>query len=145
MNSKLTKIHPEFMVTGIHTVLPCILFQIQLSRRVIESLLITKHSDSMMHCLHLMFGLVYYPGLSVSITVGTGGITQTLAVVSVIVFTWGSWHQFRCHKILADLRSSETMYGIPRGDWFEYVSSPHYTAEMVLYVGILLSSNFNGR
>ena len=29
-------------------------------------------------------------------------------------------------------------YAVPRGDWFESVSSPHYTAECLLYAGLAL-------
>ncbi|KAJ0667011.1 putative polyprenol reductase [Helianthus annuus] len=31
-------------------------------------------------------------------------------------------------------------YAIPHGDWFEYVSSAHYTAEIVIYGGLLVAS-----
>uniref|UniRef100_M4CCP9 3-oxo-5-alpha-steroid 4-dehydrogenase C-terminal domain-containing protein n=1 Tax=Brassica campestris TaxID=3711 RepID=M4CCP9_BRACM len=31
-------------------------------------------------------------------------------------------------------------YIIPHGDWFEIVSSPHYLAEIVLYLGLLIAS-----
>ncbi|MFS7889364.1 putative polyprenol reductase [Helianthus anomalus] len=31
-------------------------------------------------------------------------------------------------------------YVIPYGDWFEYVSSPHYSAEIVIYGGLLVAS-----
>ena len=30
-------------------------------------------------------------------------------------------------------------YSIPRGDWFSLVSSPHYLAEVVIYVGLALT------
>ncbi|KAI8345984.1 hypothetical protein B0O80DRAFT_503867 [Mortierella sp. GBAus27b] len=76
------------------------------------------------------------------------------------LFLWGSWHQHRCHVILANLRkpssSQETKstksatqegtkettppqeYKVPFGDWFEYLVTPHYSAEMVLYFGFYL-------
>ncbi|CAI9102826.1 OLC1v1001171C1 [Oldenlandia corymbosa var. corymbosa] len=31
-------------------------------------------------------------------------------------------------------------YVIPYGDWFRYVSCPHYLAEIVIYAGILVAS-----
>lgn len=31
-------------------------------------------------------------------------------------------------------------YVIPRGDWFEIVSSPHYLAEIVIYAGMVFAS-----
>lgn len=33
---------------------------------------------------------------------------------------------------------SRSHYAVPRGDWFESVSSPHYTAECLLYAGLAL-------
>ena len=36
------------------------------------------------------------------------------------------------------LHTRKTHYAVPRGDWFEVVSSPHYLAECVLYAGLAL-------
>ena len=36
------------------------------------------------------------------------------------------------------LNTNKTHYAVPRGDWFEVVSSPHYLAECVLYAGLAL-------
>lgn len=27
-------------------------------------------------------------------------------------------------------------YSVPQGDWFEFVSSPHYLAEIIIYSGV---------
>lgn len=66
-------------------------------------------------------------------------------VAGLVTFVWSSWHQYRCHQILADLRSpgatgnhSTPLYSIPRGDWFELVSSPHYLAEVLIYASLVL-------
>ncbi|KAL0677109.1 hypothetical protein Bca4012_005090 [Brassica carinata] len=59
------------------------------------------------------------------------------------IFLWGWLHQRRCHAILGSLRKSPSQakeYIIPHGDWFDIVSSPHYLAEIVLYVGLLIAS-----
>ena len=65
---------------------------------------------------------------------------------AVILFAWSSWHQFTCHKILAQIRAksdcSDNGYAIPFGDWFKYTSSPHYFSEMLIYASICLSLNF---
>ncbi len=39
---------------------------------------------------------------------------------------------------IASSSSGSDVYGLPRGDWFEYVSSPHYLAEILLYAGTLM-------
>lgn len=58
------------------------------------------------------------------------------------IFIWGWLHQLRCHAILGSLREHRRSdeYVIPRGDWFEYVSCPHYFAEIVIYAGILFAT-----
>lgn len=71
------------------------------------------------------------------------------------VFLWGSFHQWRCHAILLALRAggaaaeepaggppptAGARYGVPRGDWFEHVTSAHYLAEIVLYAGLVVAS-----
>ena len=72
-------------------------------------------------------------------------------VVATGLFLWGWRHQFRCMVILSQLRSQEppksdtsqrqqssNAYGVPRGDWFEMVSSPHYLAEVIIYLAVFL-------
>ncbi|XP_050228356.1 polyprenol reductase 2-like [Mercurialis annua] len=59
------------------------------------------------------------------------------------IFAWGWVHQRRCHAILGSLRKRRERadeYVIPYGDWFEMVSSPHYLAEMIIYLGLLVAS-----
>lgn len=79
---------------------------------------------------------------------------QWYHVVSVLLFVWASIHQHNCHKILAHLRRKEykgklirskthSTYAIPVGDWFEYVSSPHFLAEIVIYSSLLVCCVFS--
>ncbi|KAK6118019.1 hypothetical protein DH2020_048234 [Rehmannia glutinosa] len=54
--------------------------------------------------------------------------------IGAAFFFWGWIHQQRCHAILGSLRENDQKvndYAIPHGDWFKYVSSPHYLAEIV--------------
>ncbi|KAK8260238.1 hypothetical protein V6Z11_D13G108900 [Gossypium hirsutum] len=60
--------------------------------------------------------------------------------VGSAIFLWGWIHQLRCHAILGSMRAGGEEYVIPKGDWFEIVSSPHYLAEIVIYVGLLIAS-----
>lgn len=63
--------------------------------------------------------------------------------IGAAVFFWGWIHQRRCHVILGSLRGRVEQaeeYVIPRGDWFEIVSSPHYLAEIVIYAGMVITS-----
>ena len=38
-------------------------------------------------------------------------------------------------------KASGEKYNIPQGFWFTYCSSPHYTAEVVLYVALITLSD----
>ena len=63
--------------------------------------------------------------------------------LGVAVFLWASWHQWNCHNILAKLRQLPSgektkVYRIPYEDWFELVSSPHYLAEIIIYLSLFI-------
>ncbi|XP_047068632.1 polyprenol reductase 1-like [Lolium rigidum] len=62
--------------------------------------------------------------------------------IGAVIFIWGSLHQTRCHAILGSLRDNKDSdeYVIPCGDWFSRVSCPHYLAELVIYLGMLIAS-----
>uniref|UniRef100_A0A6N2L5E3 3-oxo-5-alpha-steroid 4-dehydrogenase C-terminal domain-containing protein n=1 Tax=Salix viminalis TaxID=40686 RepID=A0A6N2L5E3_SALVM len=63
--------------------------------------------------------------------------------IGAVIFLWGWIHQHRCHAILGSLREHAGKvdeYVIPRGDWFEIVSSPHYLAEIIIYSGMVFAS-----
>ncbi|KAL6981189.1 Polyprenol reductase 2 [Sarracenia purpurea var. burkii] len=63
--------------------------------------------------------------------------------IGMTIFFWGWIHQRRCHAILGSLRENAEQardYVIPYGDWFDYVSSPHYLAEIVIYGGLMVAS-----
>ena len=50
---------------------------------------------------------------------------------AVLVFLWASWHQWNCHRILAQLgkqshsNATKSSYGILQGDWFDHVTCLH--------------------
>lgn len=65
-------------------------------------------------------------------------------MIGVSLFLWSSYVQFDSHRILAQLRKDTTgriyttKYSIPRGKWFDLVSSPHYMAEILIYLAITI-------
>ena len=72
------------------------------------------------------------------------------------IFLVGNYHQNQCHLSLAALRgpkikakaenslsppsASLSHYRMPVGGWFESLSSPHYSFEILLYTGLVLIS-----
>lgn len=129
------------------------LLLVQAARRLYECLYVNVKSKARMNLLHHIAGFVHYfcvptgmlleaPGfqqekrgfqwMHVQFMIQNITVTQWIAVA---VFFWAGYHQFKAHKILSNLRKGKgsSSYSIPRGDWFEYVSCPHYTAEVILY------------
>ena len=59
----------------------------------------------------------------------------------VLLFIYASsYHQYKRHSILANIRTGcdGNTYGLPKGGWFELVTSPHYFAEILIYTGIAM-------
>ncbi|KAG0052971.1 Steroid 5 alpha-reductase 3 [Gryganskiella cystojenkinii] len=149
-------------------------------RRWYETKFIERPSPkATMNLGHYVIGLTFYASMAPTIWVdayeswapttassgtdlSTVGIVQCL--IGLCVFLWGSWHQYNCHVVLANLRSpvsvsasspstartttttlttttTATEYRVPFGDWFKYLVTPHYSAEMVLYFGFYLMAS----
>ena len=144
-----------------YVVYALVLFQVHLCRRLYESVFVSVYSScARMHVAAYVLGLAYYACASRSWASALGGggggavvtpvvphlASAALAVCGTVLFIIGNVNQHRCHVILANLRRgkrsrdapSVRSYAIPRGGWFERFSCAHYTAEIVLYVGLLL-------
>lgn len=92
-----------------------------------------------------------FDGGGASETNGGGGgaaggvLLLALKCIGVVLFAVGNREQHRCHVILAESRRAKSSrnartkqsYVIPRGGWFERFSCAHYTAEIVIYLGLL--------
>jgi len=60
-------------------------------------------------------------------------------LAATAVFVWAWRHQFTAHKILARTKRQSVGggYGVPQGDWFDYISCPHYAAECLIYLSLV--------
>eukprot|EP00240_Pyramimonas_obovata_P003708 CAMPEP_0118925308 /NCGR_PEP_ID=MMETSP1169-20130426/3211_1 /TAXON_ID=36882 /ORGANISM="Pyramimonas obovata, Strain CCMP722" /LENGTH=350 /DNA_ID=CAMNT_0006866559 /DNA_START=137 /DNA_END=1188 /DNA_ORIENTATION=+ len=138
------------------------LFLAHTLRRLAECLWVqTFRPAATMHVAAYIFGLSYYAAMPPSLVLGSGaallGVPSAdasvaatcLHVIGGLIFTYGSAHQHFCHQRLAELRSrthhtqgrrggGECGYHIPHGGWFEHISCAHYTAEVVLYIGLAI-------
>ncbi|GJJ74142.1 3-oxo-5-alpha-steroid 4-dehydrogenase 3 / polyprenol reductase [Entomortierella parvispora] len=148
----------------------------QVTRRWCESQFIERPSPkATLHVGHYIIGMTYYSAMAPTVWVdayetwaigradtpsalSTTGVVQCL--VGLGLFLWGSFHQYNCHVILADLRAPKTApantssfsakatsteYKVPFGDWFQYMVAPHYSAEMVIYFGVYLMASARTR
>ncbi|KAF9274657.1 Steroid 5 alpha-reductase 3 [Mortierella alpina] len=156
----------------IQVVLFCYL--VQVLRRWYESWFVERPSPrATMHIGHYLVGITFYAAMAPCIWIdaydswirtGEQGNSEppsrywnVRCAFGLILFIWGSWHQYKCHVILANLRprpsqatgaradekreAAKQEYKVPFGDWFEYMVAPHYTAEMVIYLGFYLMAS----
>ena len=70
-------------------------------------------------------------------------IRKLLIICGTALCIWSQYEQHLHHVILAKLRTSNSRpipvtYRLPQGRWFQYVSSPHYLAEIMIYIGFIL-------
>lgn len=126
-----------------------------------------------MHCIAYFFGLSYYIATPLSLLPASAAqdlftakrfpgfgilfthLATTLERLSctgmfgLAVFALGNILQLWSHHHLASLQKPALMsgnqkgYTIPRGGLFEYVSCPHYSSEIVIYLGLFIASGFS--
>ncbi|KAF5282166.1 hypothetical protein FQR65_LT02863 [Abscondita terminalis] len=140
-----------------NAVLALMLFTLLCCRRFYETHFIAVFGKSgRIHIAHYIFAYIYYTGTMVAILVETPKLVQSTSedfdlsltnfnyidILAIILFLWAWWHQFTVVKILANLRKDKKghvvteTHKLPYGDWFDYVSSPNYLAEIVMYFAL---------
>ncbi|KAJ9591654.1 hypothetical protein L9F63_001799, partial [Diploptera punctata] len=64
-------------------------------------------------------------------------------IYGCFLFMWAFYHQYKAAVLLANLRKNKKgsivtlEHRIPAGDLFDFVSSPHNFAEIVMYLAIM--------
>jgi 3-oxo-5-alpha-steroid 4-dehydrogenase 3 len=137
-----------------------LLMAIQGIRRLAESLILTKPSQSKMWFGLWLLGIAYYIFMGISVWIeGIGKSTDqssssrltllaainqtslldisspsTKTLIAVPIFIFASWVQYDCHIHLASLRK----YTLPDHRLFRYVVCPHYTSECLIYLAIAI-------
>ncbi|EPQ14517.1 Putative polyprenol reductase, partial [Myotis brandtii] len=132
-------------------------------RRLFECLYVSVFSNAVIHIAQYCFGLVYYVLVGLTVlsqvpmdgrnvyVVGKNLLMQTrwFHILGMMMFIWSSVHQYKCHVILGNLRKNKAgviihcNHRIPFGDWFDYVSSPNYLAELMIYVSMAVTLGFH--
>jgi 3-oxo-5-alpha-steroid 4-dehydrogenase 3 / polyprenol reductase len=120
-----------------------LLFRLHVTRRLFESFFVTTFSPTAtMHLSHYLLGLTYYFAVPWTINSCEDCQSREGSIFATGACLLAQFSQFQSHFILAKLRSSKSTnvslssYSIPRGLNFEYVSCPHYTAEIVMYFSL---------
>lgn len=134
-----------------------VLMEAHVVRRLLECLYIHRFSKSKQHILVTTGGLIFYLLACLTPVIDSPLWTEPLDMtqlgpelssrriwIGVIIFSTGSYVQHLSHVILSNLRprsaesSQRSVYNIPHGQLFEYVSCPHYFAECLIYTGFFV-------
>ncbi|RLN67954.1 hypothetical protein BBJ28_00023197 [Nothophytophthora sp. Chile5] len=130
-----------------HTIAFLTLFAVHTTRRFLESVYITAFGDARMHATILFVGIYHYVATVLSVLFDPDSVTphedttlrRIMQALGGVLFVVATGHQSRCNYLLASQKRANNMqHVIPRGDWFDAVRSPHYTAEILLYVAFIL-------
>eukprot|EP01138_Halocafeteria_seosinensis_P005563 gb/GECG01005686.1/.p1 GENE.gb/GECG01005686.1/~~gb/GECG01005686.1/.p1 ORF type:complete len:271 (+),score=9.91 gb/GECG01005686.1/:1-813(+) len=121
------------------------LYALHSLRRLYECLLVHEFSSSRMTILVYLGGMAYYFVCNCTnfvVSVLRPHVDPASGGVGIACFLVGNGLQFVLHSHLASLRTGRmrtvSRYTFPDHWCFSLVSSPHYSAEILIYLGLLL-------
>ncbi|KAI8137079.1 3-oxo-5-alpha-steroid 4-dehydrogenase-domain-containing protein [Fennellomyces sp. T-0311] len=141
---------PSYRIDGIDGVMALGLVTVHLGRRAYESMWMQRYSSNgRIHASHYVVGVGFYVCMVFATWLeGAGNLgvyrewSPIRTTMAVALFVYASNHQHTCHHILASLRTKDSGYEIPRGDWFESVVVPHYLADILIYLALCVLHGF---
>uniref|UniRef100_T1IR64 Polyprenal reductase n=1 Tax=Strigamia maritima TaxID=126957 RepID=T1IR64_STRMM len=156
----------EVTIDTFATLLSMMLIFIQTARRLYECIFISVYSNAKINLLQYFLGFLFYfsvtttllseaPGFSLSdsrcgwVCVSAADILFEVESFGwICYFLFASLMHYQSHVILGNLRKNTkgdvvtTAHLIPVGLWFEYISCPHYLAEILIYIAIFTILGF---
>ncbi|XP_046624162.1 polyprenol reductase isoform X4 [Neodiprion virginianus] len=148
----LIGVNRQSLVSPEHTTLALVLVTIHCWKRFYETHYVSIFSNVKINLSHYIVGFVHYVGtISCLIGESNGFFKGSRPIVNwngltyidyscSIIFLWATYKQLICNKILSNLRKNkkgETVtlqHKIPKGDLFEYISSPLQLSEILVYL-----------
>ncbi|XP_049959067.1 polyprenol reductase isoform X2 [Schistocerca serialis cubense] len=146
----------DVLVSPTSVLVALFLLTLQSWHRFYETWFISIYSNSYINIYHYIIGYGHYFGSVMAVLCESPGFINNqeqrvqlnfgdisfLEVIGVTTFLWACYNQYRSAIILANLRKNKngqvvtTKHSIPYGGWFELVSSPHFLAEILMYMAI---------
>ncbi|XP_060530279.1 polyprenol reductase [Cylas formicarius] len=130
------------------------LFTLQIYRRFYDTHYVSVFGkESKLNLTQYIVGLCHYPGTVIAILSESPLFAKTPNFVSfwaftywdifaTVLFIWAWWRQYVCTEILANLRKNKKgvvvsdRHRLPEDDLFKYLSAPHQTAEILMYLAL---------
>lgn len=119
---------------------------LQVMRRFYECLFVHEWtSNSKMHIVTYFVGIFHYILLPLNFVFDEVPSNNILQIFSIIICIYAQYEQHIHHRILSRLRQVHKSgnYVLPKGRWFNYIGSPQYLTEMIIYLSFwgMLQSN----
>ncbi|KAJ1779320.1 hypothetical protein IW142_000938 [Coemansia sp. RSA 564] len=130
------------------------MYCIHIAIRLKECVFDQPTTDARMHVGQYAVGMIFYIATPFAIVADAycahiwQPVSLWMVAAAAVLFAFASLHQWRCHRILFQLRriklqhGTDGSYALPSGDLFEYVSSPHYLCEILVYVSLWMATGF---
>jgi len=148
----------SFRQLPIESFIGIILMSLHMLRRTLESYFVTKFSDAKMHFGHYIVGITFYLFTAFSIIIESINNGEDFNIkninlchiISIILCIFAQSQQYWCHKYLASLRPNNSprdknikaVYKLPSSRWFNFVDSPQYFFEILIYFSLYMLSVF---
>lgn len=160
------KVHNQYarsLFESTQNIVLCGLLWIHLWRRFYECIYVHQwRVGSKMHIAGYMLGMVYYimlpfvfldmPQDNINFRYDgnsddDSNIFLTTTIIWGLICLLSQVQQYQHHYILAAQRKRNSIkrsYFIPCGCWFEFISCPHYLAEILIYISLVVLSHKGG-
>ncbi|PIA14713.1 hypothetical protein COEREDRAFT_10139 [Coemansia reversa NRRL 1564] len=138
------------------------MYNVHVFVRLKESVLDQPTTGARMHVGQYVVGLIFYLATPFALVVdrcyglGRNTVPLWIVIAGLVLFSYASLHQSRCHQILFQLRRQglqkrqfrakeqlASLYALPCGDLFDHVLCPHYLCEIFIYTSIWIVTGCN--
>jgi 3-oxo-5-alpha-steroid 4-dehydrogenase 3 len=126
--------------------LAAVLLYLHLVRRFAECQYVHRWSGTM-HLAGYALGLLHYFLLPLMFQFYSNQ-EMRYRVFGVLLNIYSQYNQYLHHSILASYRcqaQSNQRYSIPVGNWFQFISCPHYLAEILIYASFTILLHDDGQ
>ncbi|CAM9888440.1 unnamed protein product [Ectocarpus sp. 4 AP-2014] len=164
----------QVLELGVESLLCLLLLNLHAARRLWECVMVSSWGSSRISLAGYAAGIVHYQLMVFTVLVeapplgllaeeawsrSSGGASDMVLALATSVklrhavamglFIIGFVRQHEAIRHLASLKrnvgTKATKYAIPTAGWFQYVSCPHYFAELLVYGSFVLLGSFKGR